>query len=126
VRAQQTQLPDPRVPLRPIRTTNKEQELVTKIPATPREFLAAAAREIRERPATLGHLGVVNTVRAIAFEADEQEVGEEALRVLALHLGYGMESHVERDIGRWSRTRPVAAVIYELEQAAAQAVAVSA
>jgi hypothetical protein len=99
---------------------------MTKIPATPREFLAAAAREIRERPATLGHLGVVNTVRALAFEADEQEVGEEALRVLALHLGYGSESHVERDIARWSRIRTVPTVIHELERAAEQALEVSA
>jgi hypothetical protein len=89
-------------------------------------LLAAAAREIRERPATLGHLGVVNTVRAIAFEADELEVGEEALRVLALHLSYGPESHVDRDIARWSRIRPVAAVVHELEQAAGQALEVSA
>jgi hypothetical protein len=99
---------------------------LTKIPASPREFLAAAAQEIRERPATLGHLGVVNTVRALAFEADAQEVGEEALRLLALHLNYGSESHVERDIARWSRIRPVAAVVYELELAAAQTAEVAA
>jgi hypothetical protein len=88
-------------------------------------LLAAAAREIRERPATLGHLGVVSTVRALAFEADAQEVGEEALRLLARHLNYGSESHVERDIARWSRTRPVAAVAHELERAAKQAVEVA-
>ena len=98
---------------------------MTNIPATPREFLAVAAQEIRERAATLGHLGVVNTIRALAFEADALEVGEEALRLLARHLNYGSESHVERDIARWSRIRTVDTVIYELEQAAAQAVEVS-
>jgi hypothetical protein len=101
-------------------------DVLVGVVVTPSILLAAAAQEIRERPATLGHLGVVNTIRAIAFEVDELEVGEEALRVLALHLNYGMESHVERDIARWSRIRPVPVVIYELEQAAEQALEVSA
>lgn len=99
---------------------------MTNIPADPREFLAAAAQEIRERPATLGHLGVVNTIRALAFEADALEMGEEALRLLARHLNYGSKSHVERDIARWSRIRTVSTVVHELEQAAKQIAEVAA